>query len=151
MRSVYLAAALTAGVIACGEAPAPKAVDPVAEAAAPAEPTALEAAENRYRKARVVDLQRPLMLVPGAPLCADKADAQAYFTGQPHGCLSAPESVPVTVIATAAIGEQDFHQVRAPNPAGAYWIPTDGVTNDLDELKAAFDALNAANGGQIAP
>lgn len=53
------------------------------------------------------------------------------------------------------MGGEEVYQVRAPDPsgegAGVFCLPKDGVTNDLAELKAAFDDLNAANGGQIAP
>ena len=102
-----------------------------------------------------MDLKKPLTLVPGVPLCPDKANAQAYFSGGAHHCEPAPGPSMATVVSTAPIGEQDFYIVRAARPkgegAGEFWIPTDGVTNDLDELKAAFDELNAAHGGEIAP
>jgi hypothetical protein len=156
MRS--LAFVIAAGLVACGpaapkHAAAPEPVDVVTPEPPAEDP--LRAAEARYRKAREVDLQRSLTLVPGVPLCPDKANAQAYFSGGEHRCETAPGPAPVTVVTTAAIGEQDFYEVRAPRPAGEgvgdFWIPTDGVTNDLDELKAAFDALNAAHGGRIAP
>ena len=157
MRSFTAVAALTALVVACGPSAS---TAPTGDVAAPddagvAAPEAMNAAEARYRKAREVDVKKPLTLVPGVPLCPDKESAQAYFSGAAHHCEAAPGPATVTVVTTSAIGEQDFYEIRAPKPAGGgvgdYWIPTDGVTNDLDELKAAFDALNAAHGGQIAP
>lgn len=157
MRSFTASAALTALVVACGPsastAPSTDVSEP--DGASVAAPEAMSAAEARYRKAREVDVKKPLTLVPGVPLCPDKANAQAYFSGGQHACEAAPGPATVTVVTSAAIGEQDFYEIRAPKPKGGgvgdFWIPTDGVTNDLDELKAAFDELNAAHGGQIAP
>lgn len=115
----------------------------------------LATAEARYAKAREVDLAKPLMLVPGVPMCADLAQVEAYFSGRAHTCVPARDPAAVAVTGNDQVAGEAVYQVRAPHPSGegsgVFWLPKDGVTNDFAELKAAFDALNDANGGQIAP
>ena len=146
MRSIPWFLALAASLAGCGAGGSSDTVGPAPD---PAQ------AEARYKAAREVYLAKPLMLVPGAPMCPDLKQVEAYFSGQAHACQSAKDPAAVAVVGDDRVGGEAVYQVRAPDPsgegAGVFWLPKDGVTNDFAELKAAFDDLNAANGVRITP
>jgi hypothetical protein len=106
-------------------------------------------AERRLDRAKKLDLDKSIFVVPGAPLCPDKREIEAVIGGAPNRCLEAPASVEAHFMGSGIVAMTIMaYQVRIPfkdgTGFGEFWIPEGGVVNDVAELALAATALSAA-------